>query len=35
MNQISPVVQHWIQDAKDDPDAFWSRGEHCKNVVYR
>lgn len=25
MNLISPIVQRWIQDAKDDPDAFWSR----------
>jgi acetyl-CoA synthetase len=25
MNLISPVVQRWIHDAKDDPDAFWSR----------
>jgi acetyl-CoA synthetase len=25
MNLISPVVRRWIQDAQEDPDAFWSR----------
>jgi acetyl-CoA synthetase len=25
MNLISPIVNRWIQDAKDNPDAFWGR----------
>lgn len=25
MNLISPIVQRWVQEAREDPDAFWSR----------
>src|SRR5437868_11232024 len=25
MNLIGPVVQRWIQDAREDPEAFWGR----------
>jgi acetyl-CoA synthetase len=25
MNLISPIINRWIQDGKDNPDAFWER----------
>ncbi len=25
MNLINPVVQRWVQDAKEDPEGFWGR----------
>src|SRR2546427_9584357 len=25
MDLISPVVQRWVQDAREDPEAFWGR----------
>ncbi len=25
MDLLSPIVQRWIQDAKEDPEAFWGR----------
>jgi acetyl-CoA synthetase len=25
LNLISPIVNRWIQDGRDDPDAFWER----------
>src|SRR6266581_302804 len=25
MDLVSPVVQRWIQDARENPEAFWSR----------
>jgi acetyl-CoA synthetase len=25
MNLVSPVVQRWIEDAREDPEAFWGR----------
>lgn len=28
MNLISPIVNRWIQDARDNPDVFWGRAAH-------
>ena len=25
MDLINPIVRHWLDDAKEDPEAFWSR----------
>ena len=25
MNLISPIINRWIQDGRDHPDAFWER----------
>src|SRR5438067_7335769 len=25
MDLVSPVVQRWVQDAREDPEAFWGR----------
>jgi acetyl-CoA synthetase len=25
MDLVSPIVQHWIQDARENPEAFWGR----------
>ena len=25
MNLMSPIVQRWIEDAREDPEAFWGK----------
>ena len=25
MNLVSPIVQRWIEDAREDPEAFWGK----------